>query len=351
MRVWRTYSGGKLIDELHERPDAVDSQFPEDWVASLVIARNPGREHIQEGLSQIDDAAQYTLKELIDSDPEAFLGSEHVNNFGSETGMLVKILDSAERLTIQVHPDQESAMNLFNSRFGKTEAWYILGGREIDGEPPYILFGFKPGVTREDWEEIFKSQDIDRMLDALHKFYVKPGDMLLIEGGIPHAIGSGCFLVEIQEPTDYTIRTERVTPNGLAVPDQSCHQGLGFEKMFDCFHYEGLPREDVLKRWGITPTIIRQEEGGQESSLINYDRTDKFAMNLMEVNSEMKLVNRDSFSVLLVISGGGTLICEGEEIHIKQGNQIFLPYEVKSVVCRNEGEEPLKVIQCFPPRV
>jgi mannose-6-phosphate isomerase len=353
MRVWRTYSGGKLIDELHGLPNAVDCQFPEDWVASLVIARNPGREHIQEGLSilEMDGEIQYTLKELIDSNPEAFLGKRHVQKFGSETGMLVKILDAAERLTIQVHPDQANALKLFNSRFGKNEAWYILGGREINGEPPYVLLGFKPGVTREIWEEIFKSQDIDRMLDALHKFYVKSGDTLLIEGGIPHAIGAGCFLVEIQEPTDYTIRTEKKTPNGMEVLDQLCHQGLGFNKMFDCFGYEGLSREDVLKRWAINPTIIRQEDGGKESSLITYDRTDKFAMNLIEVNSEIKIEDKDSFSVLLVVSGDGALRYENEEICIKQGNQIFLPINVKSVVCINKGEEPLKVIRCFPPLV
>lgn len=54
---------------------------------------------------------------------------------------------------------------------------------------------------------------------------------------MPHAIGAGCFLVEIRAPTD-TIRVERTTPSGFAVADSMCHQGLGFEKMFECFHYE-----------------------------------------------------------------------------------------------------------------
>lgn len=52
-------------------------------------------------------------------------------------GVLVKFLDSAERLPIQVHPDKEKAKILFHSGYGKTEAWYILDGRKIHGENPY----------------------------------------------------------------------------------------------------------------------------------------------------------------------------------------------------------------------
>lgn len=81
----------------------------------------------------------------------------------------------------------------------RTEAWYIIDGREIDGEPPYILFGFKSGITREKWEKMFREQDIQGMIDSMHKFNINPGQVFLIETGIPHAIGSGCFLIEIQE--------------------------------------------------------------------------------------------------------------------------------------------------------
>ncbi len=350
-RVWRTYSGGKLIDELLQRENPMDSQFPEDWIASLVIANNPGREHLQEGLSGLewDDNRQYTLKEVIDSDPEAFLGERHVKSFGNNTGVLAKILDSAERLTIQVHPDQNDALKFFGSRFGKTEAWYILGGREMNGEPPYVLFGFKPGITRELWKEIFMEQDIPRMLDALHKFYVKPGDLFFIDGGVPHAIGPGCFLIEIQEPTDYTLRTERKTPRGLEVPDQLCHQGIGFEEMLDCFHYEGLQREDILIRWSLQKVTLLEKDEGKIDSLVSYCRTSKFAMNILEVKSEMELQHVDCFSIILVIAGHGYLRSGDENIAVNRGEQIFLPYSAGKVFCINDDEEPLKLIQFLPP--
>ncbi len=66
------------------------------------------------------------------------------------------------------------------------------------------------------------------MLDSLHKVPLTEGEVLLIEGGVPHAIGSGCFLIEIQEPTDYTLRVERTTVRGETLPDTACHQGAGF---------------------------------------------------------------------------------------------------------------------------
>ena len=87
------------------------------------------------------------------------------------------------------------------------------------------------------------------MLSCLHKVPVKKGDTFIIRGGVPHGIGAGCFLVEIQEPTDYTIRTERVTPSGLPVADAMCHQGLGFEKMFDCFDYQGYSLAELQKKY------------------------------------------------------------------------------------------------------
>ncbi|MDB5084997.1 MAG: RmlC-like protein, partial [Bacilli bacterium] len=294
-RVWRTYHGGKLIDAWQGSSVAVDNQCPEDWVASVVTARNPGREQIKnEGLSLLQGVEQdgdraITLKHMIEHDPARLLGAKHASQYGSETGVLVKILDAAERLTIQTHPDRQTAKQLFQSDYGKTEAWYILGGREIDGEQPYVLFGFKPGVTREQWEKLFWAQDIQGMIGSLHKFYVEPGQVFLVEGGIPHAIGPGCFLIEIQEPTDYTIRIERVTPAGYPVADQSCHQGIGFDKMFDCFHYDTYTEEQVLDRWRLQPVVIRQSDAGQERALIDYGHTPYFRMHALDIVSELDL--------------------------------------------------------------
>ena len=132
-RAWRTYFGGKLLEQFHGAKTGEDDHFPEEWIASLVAARNAGREELTEGLSMLADRPSVSFKELIESDPAGYLGEEHAVQLGATLGVLVKLIDSAERLAVQVHPDKEKARELFHSEYGKTECWHILGGREIQG--------------------------------------------------------------------------------------------------------------------------------------------------------------------------------------------------------------------------
>ena len=310
-RAWRTYTGGSSIRALHGEEGTPDDHFPEEWIMSTVRARNAGREEIVEGITMLSDAP-LSLRELIDASPEETLGEAHYRKYGAELGVLVKLIDAAERLTVQVHPTRDMARTLFDSAYGKTECWHILGGRPIGGEEPSIYFGFRPGITREYWMDCFRRQDIPAMLACLHKFPVKPGDTYLIEGGIPHAIGAGCFLVEIQEPTDYSVRTERTTPQGLRVPDFMCHQGLGFDRMFDCFAYRGYSEEETRARWKI-------ERRGDV--ILGKDSTEMFSLGAKEVDGKEYVACGGSFLGLYILEGEGLL--NGRPV--KTGDQFFVP--------------------------
>lgn len=349
-RVVRSYSGGKLIEQWQGLANPADNDKPEEWLASVVEARNknyiPG-----EGLSTVlmPDGSIQKLTDLIVADSEAFLGKDHVAKYGVHTAVLTKVLDAAVRLSIQVHPTKTYAREYFKSDYGKTEAWYIMGGRDIDGEPPYVLAGFKPGVTREEWKKYFDEQDIDAMINALHKYYVQPGDVFLIEGGLPHAIGSGCFLIEIQEPTDYTMRVERKTFDGGTLPDMLCHQGVGFDAMLDCFTYEGLSKEDTLKKYGKHPKPVVQPNGSTVIGLITEADTACFKMDKLIIPSAFTLDNA-SFKTLIVLQGEGTFLQDGETINIKQGDTYFLPAALGGVDIESTGNVSLEVIVCYPPK-
>ncbi|MEN6314825.1 MAG: class I mannose-6-phosphate isomerase [Clostridiaceae bacterium] len=348
-RTWRTYTGGKLLDELHGIYDTSDGHFPEEWIMSVVSARNTGREQYRhEGLSFLD-SSDITLKELIETNGTELLGKRHVIKNGMQTGVLVKLIDSAERLTIQVHPDKEMSGRLFQSAFGKTECWHILGGREINGENPCIYMGFKPGITCEEWKRIFQKQDIPRMLDCLHRFEVKEGDTFLIHGGIPHAIGAGCLLVEIQEPTDYSIRTERVTPAGYQVSDFMCHQGLGFEQMFECFHYTGYDKEETYKKWHIDLRMTCKSSGFKEYELVGYRETPCFRMVKLEIRRNYELHTDGTFSGLYMLSGNGTFSANNVKYNAEQGDQFFIPAAVDRCMIENCGDRPINAIRCFGP--
>lgn len=352
-RAWRTYLGGARLDALHGAAPALcrDGHFPEEWLFSVVAARNAGREHIRgEGLSHLMEAPRLTLKEVLESQPAAYLGSAHAAVHGAQPGVLVKLIDSAERLTIQVHPDRQTARRLFGSPFGKTECWHILDGRPVDGQPPCIYLGFREGVTPDQWRQLFLRQDIPAMLGCLHRFEVQPGDTVLIEGGVPHAIGAGCFLAEIQEPTDYTIRVERKTPSGFAVADEMCHQGLGFERMFDCFRFEGASREATRQKWFLEHRLLYQDADGSVLQLAGYKDTPLFALHELCTSGTLT-VNGGAFSGLYALRGKGVLACAGRELEISAPGQYFVPAGAGRFTLRANPGAPLRLLQCFGPQV
>ena len=121
---------------------------------------------------------------------------------------VTKLLDSAIRLPIQAHPDRTASQRLFHSPYGKTEAWIVLGGRRINGEEPYLLMGFNDRFDFEVFRREALSGVMDQTLGMMHRYPITPGEVILIPGGFPHAIGSGVLVQEIMEPTDWVIQPE-----------------------------------------------------------------------------------------------------------------------------------------------
>lgn len=350
-RAWRTYKGGKALSKWLGEEKCEDSHYPEEWVASTVTAINgKNNSNSTEGLCTFRTKNQelVTLVDFIKSNPEKILGKQHIEKFGQDTGVLVKVLDAAERLAIQVHPSVEKAKTLFNSPYGKTEAWYVLEGREVNGEKPHIFAGFKQGMTKEKLIELFEEQDIDGMLNHMNKIYVQPGEVYLVRGGIPHAIGAGCLIIEIQEATDYTIRIERVSPSGFKIEDHLVHQGLGFEKMFECFDWQCFDEEGILN----SMRLIDQkfvDEGVK--TLISYEDTSCFAMKKINVMDEkVVLSNENTFSVLIVTEGKGHISWQSKIIPLSKGDKVFLPIECDNIELEAEVNG-LSILRCYPPKL
>ena len=345
-RVWRTYEGGALIDRWKKTSPEVDGSMPEEWIMSTVTARGNGRPK-DEGLSLIKtEDGIFPLKELIDSNKALFLGKELAQKYGT-TGVLIKMLDSLERLTVQVHPDKEYAKTVFNSEFGKTESWYVLNTREIEGEKPVVYMGFKEHVTKNIWKSHFENQDIQGMLDCLHKIEVKPGDAFMIYGGVPHAIGSGCFLMEVQEPTDYTMRVEKTTPNGLKIGPELIHQGVGEEKMLECFHYDTFSLEEALKNWKITPEVLDNSNGFTLRTLFNKKHTNCFGLNELLLDGSYTIVGNSCFYVAVIYSGNGIMRCNNKEYEYTQGDEIFISAAISEITFISKSSS--KVLLCYPP--
>jgi len=348
-RVWRTYLGGAEIDRWHGAENPKDGEYPEEWFASVTMSVNTAGEAVAEGLATLADERDTTLKALIDTNPHRYLGEEHVRKYGSSLGFLTKAIDSLTRLGIQVHPSRADAMKLLNSPYGKTESWYIVGGRTVDGEKPHVYLGFKKGVTKERLKELFDKQDTAGMLDCLHRIEVEPGDMYIINGGVPHAIGKGCFLIELQEPTDYTFRLEKTAPSGVTLAEEFMSHGLGFEKMFECFNYETYTAEEVLDMWKVKPKVSRLD-GAEHVTLLGSDTTDLFGMTIINATEPCKIKRDDTFAVAIMLDGKCQL-CKGEErISLLKGDTAFLPVYAKDIELEPSSCQNAKLILCFPPR-
>jgi mannose-6-phosphate isomerase len=126
--------------------------------------------------------------------------------------LLVKLIDAHERLSLQVHPDEESAARLGGE--AKTEAWHVL---EAAGEA-CVYAGLNPGVTPAQFREALRGPAV---ADLLRRVPVAAGDTLFVPGGRPHAIGEGCLLLEVQQNADTTFRLYdwgRVGTDGRARP-------------------------------------------------------------------------------------------------------------------------------------
>ena len=311
-RVFRTYRGGELLAEFMGRSEA-DGFQPEDWISSFVEAKNKNRIE-NEGLTLAEKNGEtHILRELVSA-----------LDFGegrADAGVLVKLLDSGERLGIQVHPTKEYARRIFNSEYGKTECWHILKTRMIGNESPCVYIGFRENVTRDAWRELFLRQDVPGMLAAMHRIEVKEGDTVIVKGGTPHAIGAGCFMLEIQEPSDYTMRAERVTVSGERLTPMQIHYGVGEDNMLDCFEYIGRSEREIRESFLILPKPDAECE--TLTHLVSYSDTPCFALDKISGGEYRK--SFDSFVTLIIIKDGGEIQHGGGVIYPKRGEKYFIP--------------------------
>jgi mannose-6-phosphate isomerase len=328
-------------------PPADTDSGSEAWIGSVTRTNNAGKDKPANfGCSEVvlPDGRQMFLFEAIALAPEEILGKDHYARHGTNLGMLIKYLDAQKQYGLQAHPTRPFAKKMWNSDFGKEESWYVIGVRD-DCPPAYILLGFKEGVTRAQMEALADKDDMAGLENLCHRIPVKVGEAYFVGGGVPHALGEGCFVVEVQEPCDITVVPIRQSALAKRWPGyKSEDDAIYNEKAFGSFVYDGCSYEENLKRWRIPQRIIRQGDWGKEYFIIGPQETSYFSYTQIDLESSAPISDTGFPQVAIVLRGDGKLFFDGGELSVSQGDEIFLPHNIPGIKARGK----FSIVLCHP---
>jgi len=321
--VYRFYRGGALLEAFRAHPDPVDDVFPEDWVGSITPAVNPSAHHrVNEGLSVVQaNGAVALIADLVREAPAAVAGRHTVDAMGLTTGLLVKLLDARERLPIHCHPTRQFARDVLCSPFGKAEAWIVLATRQLPGaEPPNVRVGFRADITREELEGLVIRQDRAELLRNMVSIPVTAGTVVFVSPGLPHAIGAGVFLVEVQEPTDFSILAEW---DGYPIEPEDAHLGRGWHVMLDAFD-RGAMTERRLADLMTPPELKVDRPELTMSSLLCPASRPYFNALRVEARGPAPWPLPGTYAVAIVTDGRGQVRNRHGEVVVSRGNAFVL---------------------------
>ena len=235
------------------------------------------------------------LADVLKNRGKSWIGTDHS---GDRFPLLIKFIDANDRLSVQVHPDDEFAAKA-EGDLGKTEMWYVVDADEGAG----ILWGLVPGATAEDFSKASAAGDPE---PVLRRVEVKKGDCFFIPAGMPHAIGKGILIAEIQQNCDLTYRVydyNRRDKDGNLRP----------------LHVAKALEVSCLQKSPALPVI-----GDGDDALLA--ECEYFAVRRLRFDGEGRITaGKESFVSLLVTEGEGSLCYDGGRLRFSKGDSVFIP--------------------------
>lgn len=286
------WGGNRLKNEYNYETDL--SKVAEAWVLS---ARKDGDCTVLNG-----EMSGKLLTEVLNTWSDAALG-DNCKRF-EYFPLLIKLIDACDRLSVQVHPDDEYAMRV-EGEYGKTEMWYVV---DCDDDAK-LIYGFTDDISKEEFKDRIENNTLEEVCNFVP---VKKGDVFFISAGTLHAIGKGILIAEVQQNSNTTYRV-------------SDYGRLGAD---------GKPRQlHVDKALDVTNTVKPTVEYGNIGDVHAYNgatvrdlaQCDKFTAKLLTLNGDYELCDKSSFVSLLILTGDAKLEYGREVLDLKKGDSVFVP--------------------------
>lgn len=248
------------------------------------------------------------LEEIIEIYMGDIVGEAVYERFGIEFPLLIKFIDAADDLSIQVHPDDELAMKRHDS-YGKTEMWVVMQAEK----GAKLISGFSKKITKEEYLKNLEEKTLKNILNSEE---VKSGDVFFIPAGRVHAIGSGILLAEIQQTSDVTYRIydwDRTDASGKS-------RELHTELAIDAIDYNHYPQYKTVYEEKLNQTV-------------NVADCPYFTTNIIKLDSPViKDYNFiDSFVIYICTKGKIEVQSENSNEIVKAGETILIPAVLKEM--------------------
>ena len=310
--VW----GGTRLKDLKGMPH--DNQpIGESWEVSCVSG--------SESVVSNGELTGRKLKDLVSEYGAELVGERVFEKYGTEFPLLVKFIDAAGDLSIQVHPDDELAKQR-HGKSGKTEMWYVM-----QAEPEANLYsGFSEEISSDEYEHRVQDGSI---VNVLARHQAKVGDVFFIPSGRVHSICSGIMLCEIQQSSDVTYRLYDYKRLGLDGKPRQLHTELAKDALD--FHVHSQYRT----------TYQPVDEGSVRIADCEY-----FAVNVLSTSSTLhrNLCQEGSFVILSCLSGTA-LITDylGHSVSLSIGSSCLIPATVADFTVTSTNHSQVRLLEAW----
>ncbi len=281
---------------------------------------------VQDDISVVSDGflKGNSLEELIEVYMGELVGESIYDQFGTEFPLLIKYIDANDRLSIQVHPDDELSKERHGA-YGKTEMWYVV---QAD-EGAELISGFNRTIDRDSYLIALQNGQLENLLQFES---VKPGDVFFIPAGRVHGIGKGIVVAEIQQTSDVTYRIfdyNRVDEKGQS-------RELHTELALDAINFKSQKQ-------------AKTEYQPKMNEPVELVKCNYFTTNLLHLNEEMErdFSKTDSFVIYLCVEGSYSFEWESESIGVHRGETILVPASIENFTLKPTAGIPAKLLEVY----